>query len=112
MATTKSSVKASPGKVKAAARTKLAAKPGPAPAARLKVSPVVKATPATVAAKPARARAKKVAAIPLEQRRNYVEVAAYHIAERRGFTPGNPLEDWIQAEAEIDRLLAEGRLGV
>jgi len=31
--------------------------------------------------------------------------------ERRGFAPGNPLEDWVQAEIEIDRLLAEGRLG-
>jgi hypothetical protein len=38
-------------------------------------------------------------------------VAAYYIAERRGFVPGNPLEDWVQAEAEIDRLLAEGLLG-
>jgi hypothetical protein len=38
-------------------------------------------------------------------------MAAYYIAERRSFAPGNPLEDWVQAEAEIDRLLAEGRLG-
>ena len=38
-------------------------------------------------------------------------MAAYYIAERRGFAPGNPLEDWVQAEAELDRLLAEGRLG-
>jgi hypothetical protein len=48
--------------------------------------------------------------VPLEQRRHYVEMAAYYIAERRGFAPGDPLEDWVQAEAEIDRLLAEGRL--
>jgi hypothetical protein len=54
----------------------------------------------------AREEADRVAA---EQRRHYVEVAAYHIAERRGFAPGDPLEDWVQAEAEIDRLLAEGR---
>ncbi len=38
-------------------------------------------------------------------------MAAYHIAERRGFAPGDPLDDWTQAEAEIDRLLAEGLLG-
>ncbi|MFN6960933.1 MAG: DUF2934 domain-containing protein [Rhodocyclaceae bacterium] len=45
-----------------------------------------------------------------EQRRLYVEVAAYYIAERRGFVGGSELEDWLQAEAEIDRLLREGIL--
>jgi hypothetical protein len=54
---------------------------------------------------------KAATGVPLEQRRHYVEMAAYYIAERRGFAPGDPLEDWVQAEAEIDRLLAEGRLG-
>lgn len=63
------------------------------------------------AAKPAKPRAKKPAVISVEQRRNYIEVAAYHIAERRGFAPGDPLADWAQAEAEIDRLVAEGHLG-
>ena len=60
---------------------------------------------------PAPARARKPAAIPAEQRRNYIEMAAYYIAERRGFAAGNPFDDWAQAEAEIDRLLAEGLLG-
>lgn len=45
-----------------------------------------------------------------QQRRCYVEVAAYYIAERRGFTGGSEVEDWVQAEAEIDRLIAEGIL--
>ncbi len=40
-----------------------------------------------------------------QQRRNYVEVAAYYIAERRGFQGGSELEDWAQAEREVDRLL-------
>jgi hypothetical protein len=61
-------------------------------------------------AKPVRSRAKKPT-IGQEQRRNYIEVAAYYIAARRDFAPGDPLQDWIEAEAEIDRLLAEGRLG-
>ena len=50
------------------------------------------------------------AAIPTEQRRHYIEVAAYYIAERRGFASGDPMADWSAAEAEIDRLLAEGLL--
>ena len=41
------------------------------------------------------------------QRYQYVEVAAYYIAERRGFDAGSAAEDWAQAELEIDRLLAE-----
>lgn len=45
-----------------------------------------------------------------EQRRHYVEVAAYYIAERRGFDAGCHEENWAQAELEIDHLLAEGKL--
>ncbi|HLP98029.1 MAG TPA: DUF2934 domain-containing protein [Sideroxyarcus sp.] len=45
-----------------------------------------------------------------EQRHHYVEVAAYYIAERRGFEAGCRDDDWVRAELEIDRLLAEGRL--
>jgi hypothetical protein len=34
-----------------------------------------------------------------------VAEAAYYRAERRGFSPGAELEDWLGAEAEIDRLM-------
>ena len=34
-----------------------------------------------------------------------VEKAAYYHAERRGFEPGHELEDWLQAEAEIDEFM-------
>jgi hypothetical protein len=43
-----------------------------------------------------------------DQRHHYVSVAAFYIAERRGFTLGNPAEDWLAAEAEVDRLIASG----
>ncbi|GAB5606446.1 DUF2934 domain-containing protein [Sideroxyarcus sp. TK5] len=43
-----------------------------------------------------------------EQRQQYIEVAAYHIAERRGFNGGCDLDNWLVAEAEIDQLLADG----
>lgn len=45
-----------------------------------------------------------------EQRQHYVEVAAYNIAESKGFISGCDLENWLAAEAEIDRLQAEGKL--
>jgi hypothetical protein len=44
------------------------------------------------------------------QRAQYVSVAAYYIAERRGFNGGYELADWSQAETEIDNLLREGKL--
>ena len=49
-------------------------------------------------------------AVTPEQRNHYVEVAAYYIAERRGFEAGNTDNDWAQAELEINRLMAEGRI--
>jgi hypothetical protein len=123
MASTKTPAKSAPAKTpakkadatiskaKPAPKTKVAAKP--APVAKPKPAPKAapKAVPKDAGAKPAKPRAKKPGGVPAEQRRNYIEMAAYYIAERRGFAPGNPLEDWVQAEAEIDRLLAEGRLG-
>jgi hypothetical protein len=115
MATTKSSAKASPAKrsapEKSVAKAKTAATTTAKPKPVGKVSTSKAAAPKAATAKPKRVSVKKPAGIPPEQRRNYIEMAAYYIAERRGFAPGNPLEDWIQAEAEIDRLLAEGRLG-
>lgn len=35
------------------------------------------------------------------ERHQLIAVAAYYIAQRRGFAPGNELDDWLQAEAEI-----------
>lgn len=113
MATAKSIKKASPGKTAAppAVKSKPKAKPVTKAKREAKPKPASKPAVAAAAAKPARSRARKPAAIPSDQRRHYIEVAAYHIAERRGFAAGNPLDDWMQAEAEIDRLLAEGLLG-
>ena len=119
MATTKSSAKSSPAKRPAPAKAVTATKvKAPAKTAAKAVrKAATEAVPKAAApaaskapAKAARPGAKKPAGIPPERRRNYIEMAAYYIAERRGFAPGNPLEDWVQAEAEIDRLLAEGRL--
>lgn len=39
------------------------------------------------------------------QRHAMIAEAAYYRAERRHFEPGYELDDWLQAEAEISRLL-------
>ena len=41
-----------------------------------------------------------------EERRGMIARAAYFRAERRHFAPGHELEDWVAAEAEVDRVLA------
>lgn len=41
-----------------------------------------------------------------EERHAMVCVAAYYLAERRGFSPGGAEADWTAAESEIERLLA------
>jgi hypothetical protein len=80
------------------------AKPGVAP--RLKKTVEEKKPPKRAA----RAPAGRKPEISLEQRRRHVELAAYFMAERHGFTPGREYEDWAAAEAEIDRMLSEGLL--
>lgn len=51
--------------------------------------------------------ASEPAVISPEQRRAMIAQAAYYGAERRGFAPGAELQDWLAAEAEIDRALGE-----
>jgi hypothetical protein len=37
------------------------------------------------------------------ERHDLIALRAYLHAEARGFQGGNPVQDWLQAEAEIDR---------
>ena len=44
----------------------------------------------------------------LENARNrnkLISIAAYFLAEKRGFAPDNDLEDWFEAEREVQRHL-------
>ena len=44
-----------------------------------------------------------------EGRMQRIAVAAYYRSEQRGFLPGGELEDWLEAEKQIDAsLVAEG----
>lgn len=70
---------------------------------------------AGAAAAPAPAPRKKAAAkravvtrpvITDDMRRGMIAEAAYLRAERRGFAPGQEDEDWLAAEAEVDKLLS------
>jgi hypothetical protein len=112
MATAKKSVAAkapvvTPVKVVAKkAAAKKAVKPT-APA-EVKSTPVKAAAKLKAPAKPKAAPAAKAVALSLEQRNHYVQVAAFYIAERRGFAAGDPAADWAAAEEEVSRLIASG----
>jgi len=105
-ATTKTAAPKAPAKApaKKAAAPKAPAKPAAKPAAPKAAKPAAK--------KAAGATKGNGPAVTPEQRRFYVEVAAYYIAERRGFHGGSQLADWAQAEKEIDALLAAGRINL
>ena len=40
-----------------------------------------------------------------EERHGMICNAAYYLAERRGFAGGDPFQDWVEAEKEVERLL-------
>lgn len=76
--------------------------------------PAEKAAPRRRGAAPkaaAESGASRGIGVSEEARRAMIEQAAYLRAERRGFTPGNEVEDWLAAEAEVDALLKAGNGG-
>ncbi len=44
--------------------------------------------------------------VDVQQHYRYIAEAAYYIAERRGFSGGCELDDWLQAEKQIAQLLS------
>ncbi len=37
-----------------------------------------------------------------EDRQQMIATAAYYLAERRGFNGGDEIQDWLEAESELD----------
>ncbi|MGC2459152.1 MAG: DUF2934 domain-containing protein [Gallionellaceae bacterium] len=60
--------------------------------------------------KPKGSKTKDDTGLSEERRRHYIEVAAYYIAEKSKSDCCCDLDNWLAAEAEIDQLLAEGKL--
>lgn len=98
---------AAPVAAKAAVVKAVVAAPEAAPVAKaVAEKPVAKKVPTSKTK--LKASTAPMPVLTSEQRNHYVAVAAFYIAERRGFTLGNPTEDWLAAEAEVDRLIASG----
>ena len=95
-----------PKAVEAEATPLTVVEPAPAKKPRSTKAKTVEAadTPAVKRArKPkAEAAAATTPALTPEERYKQIAEAAYYIAEKRGFAPGNPSDDWLQAEAAVD----------
>lgn len=84
-----------------ASKSKAASKASPQ--AQPAADPAAPKTPR--ARKPATRKSAPATAFPYDERYHLVSEAAYFRAERRGFRPGNELDDWLEAEAEVAALL-------
>ena len=76
-------------------KSKAASKPGGHTAVSAK-------SPAKSAPERRKAGAPSISA---EERERLIARVAYFRAEKRGFAPGNELQDWVEAEAEVLRLI-------
>ncbi|HKJ22760.1 MAG TPA: DUF2934 domain-containing protein [Gammaproteobacteria bacterium] len=88
------------------ARGKSAAKAG---AAKKDGSPRGKAASASRQRKPRPGPEQAAAPITSDERTGLIARAAYLRAEQRGFVGGDPVEDWLAAEREVDAALTRGR---
>ena len=52
---------------------------------------------------------RKLVNITPEQRKHMIAEAAYYRAEQRDFQPGDPQQDWLEADAQIDQMLVGTR---
>ena len=86
---------------------KSAAKPAVAKPAAKSTAPTPSATPAKAAAtKPAAVAVAKPTLSPAERMKMIAETA-YYLAQKRGFTGGNELTDWVAAEKQVDTVVAK-----
>lgn len=82
---------------------------GKTPSKKTKATPKMTDRGVTVAVTSKQVKAKKRPVphpgISAQERQMLVAQAAYFRAEKRGFAPGGELQDWIEAEAELLRLI-------
>jgi len=89
----KTATKKAPADKQATADVKTAAKPA-----------VRKAAPKKTSTSASKAM-QKATTMSAEERRRLIAEAAYLRAEQRGFIGGDPVQDWMEAEADLDTRL-------
>jgi glucan-binding YG repeat protein len=96
----------SPKPGKTAPQTAAAKPMTAAPSPEKKTAPTKKA-----ATKTKTTTSKPNKSITAEERWQMISEAAYFLAEKRGFSGGNPCDDWTQAESQVDALLRQRSAG-
>jgi hypothetical protein len=89
---------------KASAKKPLAVKNTTA-GAKTADKPAVRKTAPKKSAAPAAKTAQKGLPMSAEERRRLIAEAAYLRAEQRGFVGGDPVQDWMDAEADLNSRL-------
>ena len=84
-----------------------AKKAGAAAPARRSSKPSAEAAPGRLEGKAI--SLKTLANVSAEERQHMIHEAAYYRAEKRQFAPGHEVEDWAEAERQIDELLANAK---
>ena len=92
-------------KKKVATKTAVSAKEAPAKKVTNKTTAKPKDTTKKKVAKKSTTTSKPQTS---DERWKMIAIAAYHKAEQRGFAPGSELQDWAEAEKEVDELLMSG----
>jgi hypothetical protein len=90
-----------PGSTKAPAKKVTSKSNGKKPGATVARKTITKAK------KPAQLEPTPGKTVTPEERWRMVAEAAYLRAESRGFSGGNPTDDWLAAEEEIDKILSK-----
>lgn len=99
-------IRASTASGKKPAAVKKAPKKTAAPStAKTTAAPTPRKTVTRKATVP-RAQVDTQSKVTAEERQKMIAEAAYLRAESRGFAGGNPADDWLAAEAEIDQILS------
>jgi hypothetical protein len=94
-----------PDAVAAAPKTRTSSSSKPAATPEPAATPVARA--AKAAAKPAAKPAAAKNGIDATRRHQLICEIAYGLYVARGYIGGRDLSDWLQAEAEVDRMLAK-----
>ena len=97
-----------PAKKPAASAAKSSAKPAAIKPAAKSAAAVPRAAPAVVpAVVSAKAAAAPKTVLSPAERMKMIAETAYYLAQKRGFTGGNELTDWVAAEKQVDTLVAK-----
>jgi DUF2934 family protein len=79
-------------------------RPAPRRPAAGKVSSAIATPPPGFVAAAVATAAQRTTVDP-ETKYRMIEEAAYYRAEKRGFAPGGELQDWLEAEAQVELML-------